>query len=153
MLPSAESFEDLKLRPLVLSNVLKCNYARPTPIQKHGSPQLMAGRHVMCCAQTGSGKTAAFLLPIINNLLQQQDTLSPANTSPATPEALILAPTRELAIQIGNESNMYADGSIVKTRVIYGGAATFSQKGGLMVRPNYSVMNIAGIIVNWLSSS
>ncbi|CAL8080367.1 unnamed protein product [Orchesella dallaii] len=129
---SVNSFEELGLRPLVLDNLKKCGYDRPTPIQKHGSPQLINGLHVMCCAQTGSGKTAAFLLPIINRLLQQQDTLTPAMTAPATPEALILAPTRELAIQIGKEANMYANGSMVKTQVAYGGTAIFSQKQRLM---------------------
>ncbi|ODM98102.1 ATP-dependent RNA helicase vasa, isoform A [Orchesella cincta] len=93
----------------------------------------------MCCAQTGSGKTAAFLLPIINRLLQQQDTLTPAMTVPATPEALILAPTRELAIQIGKEANMYANGSMIKTQVVYGGTAIFSQKSRLMKGCNIMV--------------
>lgn len=118
---------------------MKCGYTHPTPIQKHGSPQLMNGRHVMCCAQTGSGKTAAFLLPIINVLLAQQETLAPAMTSPARPEAVILAPTRELAIQIGKEANMYSAGSILKTCVVYGGTAIFAQKKNLMRGANIVV--------------
>ena len=59
-------FEDAGLRPLLLENVKKSGYGVPTPVQKYGVPIIKAGRDLMVCAQTGSGKTAAFLLPIIH---------------------------------------------------------------------------------------
>lgn len=65
--------------------------------------------------------------------MSDQD-ITPPSSSPATPEALILAPTRELAAQIGKESHMYGQGSIVKTRVCYGGTTTFAQRNQLLVR-------------------
>ncbi|CAL8077758.1 unnamed protein product [Orchesella dallaii] len=69
---------------------------------------------------------------VLDNLKKQQDALTPAMTAPATQEALILSPTRELAIQIRNEANMCANGSTVKTQVNYGGTAIFPQKQRLM---------------------
>jgi ATP-dependent RNA helicase DDX3X len=55
--PSINSFKELKLRDLVMENIKRCNYETPTPIQRHASPQLAAGKDLMACAQTGSGKT------------------------------------------------------------------------------------------------
>jgi probable ATP-dependent RNA helicase DDX4 len=129
--PAVSTFKDMNLRDLLLENLKKCNYVKPTPIQCNASPVLLAKRDIMACAQTGSGKTAGFLLPILNTLLAQND-LTPAYTSPVTPEALIIAPTRELACQIGKEAHMYSHGSIIKTRITYGGTAIFAQKNQLM---------------------
>jgi len=84
----------------------------------------------MACAQTGSGKTAGFLLPILNDLIQDPDISAPA-TVPVTPEALILGPTRELVIQIGKEGHDYGMGSIVKTKIVYGGTQSRSQLNSL----------------------
>ena len=66
------------------------------------------------------------------NKLLEDDNLTPSATVPATPEALILAPTRELALQIGQESNTYGSGSIVKTRIVYGGTTIFAQRNQLL---------------------
>jgi len=126
-----ESFQDLGLRPYLVENLTKCRYSKPTPIQQAAIPVLLNGRDIMACAQTGSGKTAAFLLPMLHAFLSHQGDLTPAGATPATPEALILAPTRELAIQIGKEANAYAAGSVVKTRVLYGGAQIFGNKQAL----------------------
>ena len=63
---SISSFNQAGLRPLLMENVTKSGYRVPTPVQKNGIPIIMAGRDLMACAQTGSGKTAAFLVPIIN---------------------------------------------------------------------------------------
>ena len=70
----------------------------PTPVQKRAIPTIMAGRDIMACAQTGSGKTAAFLFPIINDLSKSNP--SGKDGMAVTPQAVIMAPTRELVIQV-----------------------------------------------------
>ena len=93
------TFEGMGLRTLLLENVAKSGYKKPTPIQKHAIPIIKGKRDLMGCAQTGSGKTAAFLLPILHSLLE--DGCDPnAGASPQKPQAIIVAPTRELAIQV-----------------------------------------------------
>ena len=93
------SFEESELRDLLMKNIERSGYKLPTPVQKYALPIILKGRDLMGCAQTGSGKTAAFLLPLLNNLLEQGfDTKS--DELPQLPEAIIVAPTRELAIQI-----------------------------------------------------
>ena len=93
------SFEESGLRNLLIQNIQRSGYEKPTPVQKYALPIIMEGRDLMGCAQTGSGKTAAFLLPLLHNLLelgfeQRSEQL------PQFPEAVIVAPTRELVIQI-----------------------------------------------------
>lgn len=63
-------FADLKLHPWIEENIRLSGYCRPTPVQKYSIPTLMNNRDLMSCAQTGSGKTAAFLVPLLNNILQ-----------------------------------------------------------------------------------
>lgn len=89
------TFAETGLHETLLENVRKSGYEQPTPIQKHAIPVLLAGRDLMGCAQTGSGKTAAYLLPILNALKQNG---KPLETG--FPQALVMAPTRELAIQV-----------------------------------------------------
>ena len=82
-----------------MKNIERSGYNKPTPVQKYALSIIMKGRDLMGCAQTGSGKTAAFLLPVLNNLLEEGfETRS--DELPQLPEAVIVAPTRELAIQI-----------------------------------------------------
>merc|ERR1719427_1668486 len=83
----------------------------------------MAGRDLMACAQTGAGKTAAFLLPIIHKLISTQADAG-VGSSAASPQALVVTPTRELALQIYNEARKFAQGSMVKPVVAYGGTST-----------------------------
>ncbi|XP_045452510.1 ATP-dependent RNA helicase vasa [Melitaea cinxia] len=122
-----ESFETANLRKYVLDNILKSGYKKPTPIQKHAIPIIMAGRDLMGCAQTGSGKTAAFLLPIINTLLQDPRDLVTGPNGCAQPQVIIVAPTRELTLQIFNEARKFSYGSILKIAVAYGGTAVRHQ--------------------------
>ncbi|KAI8824330.1 P-loop containing nucleoside triphosphate hydrolase protein [Fimicolochytrium jonesii] len=102
------------------------SYNKPTPIQRFAIPALSAGRDLMACAQTGSGKTAAFLLPVISNIFYDGPT--PMDSRVASPVALILAPTRELATQIHKEALKFTYRSFVKVSVIYGGTPTGEQR-------------------------
>ncbi|CAH0713272.1 unnamed protein product, partial [Brenthis ino] len=122
-----DSFESANLRKYVLDNILKSGYKKPTPIQKHAIPIIMAGRDLMGCAQTGSGKTAAFLLPIINTLLQDSRELVIGPNGCAQPQVIIVAPTRELTLQIFNEARKFSYGSVIKIAVAYGGTAVRHQ--------------------------
>merc|ERR1719291_1386264 len=116
-------FSGAGLRPLLMENVTKWGYGVPTPVQKNAIPIIMAGRDLMACAQTGSGKTAAFLLPIIHKLISTQADAG-VGSSAASPQALVVTPTRELALQIYNEARKFAQGSMVKPAVAYGGTST-----------------------------
>jgi probable ATP-dependent RNA helicase DDX4 len=113
------TFEEGNLREFLIENIKRSGYTKPTPIQKHSIPIIMGRRDLMGCAQTGSGKTASFVLPILNVLMSENDTLNPGK-----PQCLIVAPTRELAIQIRDEAMKFASGSFIKVCLAYGGAAT-----------------------------
>ncbi|KAJ3183522.1 DEAD-box ATP-dependent RNA helicase [Geranomyces variabilis] len=97
-------------------------YKTPTPVQRYALPLIYAGRDVLASAQTGSGKTAAFLLPIISNLYFDGPSPCTVDRHPvAAPMALILSPTRELATQTHKEALKFTYRSFVKCGVIYGG--------------------------------
>lgn len=117
-------FNDIDGLPAFLKeNMAKCNYTNPTPIQRHGIPMAIEGRDLMCSAQTGSGKTAAFLIPAINAIAKEPiDPIDP-NDLRVFPRALILAPTRELAIQIHNEAVKLLHNSGMRAVALYGGAS------------------------------
>ncbi|KAJ9592681.1 hypothetical protein L9F63_015653 [Diploptera punctata] len=121
-----DNFENSNLRQLLLDNIQKSNYTRPTPVQKNAIPIIMAKRDLMACAQTGSGKTAAFLLPLINLLLSEPKNLV-VSAEHCEPQAIIVSPTRELTLQIHNEARKFSHGSPIKTVVTYGGAALHHQ--------------------------
>lgn len=93
--PPCKSFSDARLRPFVLENIEKSGYKTPTPVQQNAIPIISAGRDLMACAQTGSGKTAAFLIPIIDKLLSDE-----REQAPGSPHVLIVSPTRELVTQV-----------------------------------------------------
>jgi len=105
-------FGKLGLSPIVLEGVKAMGYVDPTPIQLRAIPLVLAGRDVIGSAQTGTGKTAAFGLPILSKLGQHQ---------PAGPRALILEPTRELASQVDTAIRDYAKFTNLKVTVVYGG--------------------------------
>jgi ATP-dependent RNA helicase DDX3X len=87
----------------VNENIRRCKYVKPTPVQRHAIPIANAGRDLMACAQTGSGKTAAFCFPIISGILKSRDSRPPPRqrgSRTACPLALILSPTRELSMQV-----------------------------------------------------
>jgi len=115
---SAETIGDDLFR-----NTQLCGYTRPTPVQKYSVPIGIAGRDLMACAQTGSGKTAGFLFPVLMSMIQKGGQETPENARRRTyPEALILAPTRELAQQIYDEAQRFSYATGIAPVVIYGGA-------------------------------
>ncbi|CAH1986754.1 unnamed protein product [Acanthoscelides obtectus] len=118
------SFEEVQLTELIRANISLARYDSPTPVQKYAIPIIIGKRDVMACAQTGSGKTAAFLVPILNQMFEG----GPPNIQHGRsrrkqyPLGLVLAPTRELATQIYDESKKFAYRSRVRPCVVYGGA-------------------------------
>uniref|UniRef100_A0A8C2EEV2 RNA helicase n=1 Tax=Cyprinus carpio TaxID=7962 RepID=A0A8C2EEV2_CYPCA len=117
------TFDEAGLCESLRKNVTKSGYVKPTPVQKHGIPIISAGRDLMACAQTGSGKTAAFLLPILQRLMA--DGVAASKFSEVQePEAIIVAPTRELINQIYLEARKFAYGTCVRPVVVYGGINT-----------------------------
>ncbi|XP_023817010.1 probable ATP-dependent RNA helicase DDX4 isoform X2 [Oryzias latipes] len=123
-LPAAiMTFEEAKLCESLKNNISRSGYVKPTPVQKYGLPIISAGRDLMACAQTGSGKTAAFLLPILQQLMA--DGVAASRFSEIQePEAVIVAPTRELINQIYQEARKFSFGTCVRPVVVYGGVNT-----------------------------
>jgi len=129
--PPIAKFTDAGLGSLLSSNVKRAGYETPTPVQKNALPIIMAGRDLMACAQTGSGKTAAFLLPMINKMIETRADGRAAEGGRVFPQAIIITPTRELAIQIHDEARKFSSGSSVVSQCIYGGTSVMSQRGDL----------------------
>ncbi|XP_073511210.1 probable ATP-dependent RNA helicase DDX4 isoform X2 [Phyllobates terribilis] len=121
--PAILSFEDADLSETLTRNVYKAGYVKLTPIQKHSIPIVMAGRDLMACAQTGSGKTAAFLLPILAHMMKN-GVASSQFKDIQEPEAIIVAPTRELINQIYLDARKFSHGTMVRPVVVYGGTQT-----------------------------
>jgi ATP-dependent RNA helicase RhlE len=111
------TFESLGLAPALLRALSENNYTTPTPIQAEAIPLALAGHDVLGGAQTGTGKTAAFGLPLLNRLAKN----TPPN-GPRKPRALILTPTRELAVQVCDSLRAYAKHLRLNITAIYGGA-------------------------------
>jgi ATP-dependent RNA helicase DDX3X len=126
--PHIENFEDYagELTESVMANIRRCKYSKPTPVQKHAIPIGLSGRDMMACAQTGSGKTAAFCFPIIASILKAGVPLS-IRSRKACPYALVLSPTRELSSQIYDEARKFTYQTGIRPVVIYGGAAVVNQ--------------------------
>ncbi len=107
-------FTHLGLKPELSRAVAEKGYVTPTPIQREAIPAVLAGRDVLAGAQTGTGKTAAFVLPILQNLASHQA---------GAPRALVLTPTRELAAQVAESSRDYGRHTGLRTVVIFGGVS------------------------------
>jgi ATP-dependent RNA helicase RhlE len=112
------TFDTLDLRPAVLRAVHDLGFREPTPVQAQAIPPALAGRDVLASAETGSGKSAAFGIPLINAL---------ANQPRSTTRALILAPTRELAMQIAEHLGALAKHTNVRVAAVYGGVGFGAQ--------------------------
>lgn len=111
---SQTTFADLGLSPAILQSLDKLGYKHPTPIQAGAIPHVLMGRDVMGIAQTGTGKTASFTLPML-------EILQNGNAKSRMPRALILAPTRELAAQIQENFNLYGQFTRLNTALLVGG--------------------------------
>ncbi len=111
-------FADLNLSEPILRALVAEGYTTATPIQAQAIPLIMSGRDVMGCAQTGTGKTAAFALPILHKLHTQHE-----QAAPGKPRVLVLCPTRELATQISDGFRAYGANLKVRNHVIFGGVS------------------------------
>ena len=100
-------FEELNLAPELLSALTACGYTEPTPIQAQAIPHLLAGRDLIGSAQTGTGKTAAFVLPALQRLARRASAPRAGRNGVASPSVLVLAPTRELAQQVAEQAVRY----------------------------------------------
>lgn len=121
------TFNDLNLIPEILKALSKENYVTPTPIQEQSIPAVLAGRDLLGCAQTGTGKTAAFSLPLIQ--LLSEDRIKPHKGRRI--RSLILTPTRELALQIYENIQAYSQYTQITCSVIIGGVSQKAQERAL----------------------
>ncbi|KAI3474504.1 hypothetical protein Pfo_029414 [Paulownia fortunei] len=116
------TFAEIDLGDALNLNIRRCKYVKPTPVQRHAIPISLAGRDLMACAQTGSGKTAAFCFPIISGIMRGHLPNRPRGVRTVFPLALILSPTRELSMQIHDEARKFSYQTGVRVVVAYGGA-------------------------------
>lgn len=119
-------FDMLGLQPRLIARLDEMGIKDPTPIQKQAIPEAMNGRDIMGLAQTGTGKTAAFGLPMLHNLIT-----AGSKPAPKTTRGLILAPTRELAKQIHDNLRSFTEGSHIKINLVVGGASLNAQANRL----------------------
>ncbi|KAK5663188.1 hypothetical protein OQA88_6605 [Cercophora sp. LCS_1] len=132
-------FEHAGLHPAMVRNVLLSRYRVPTPIQKYCIPAIKEGHDVIAIAQTGSGKTAAYLIPVLDKLMGKAKKLCADRPNPTTfrvgidppmraePLVVVVCPTRELAIQIFNEARKFCYRSMLRPCVAYGGGPLKAQ--------------------------
>src|SRR5690606_30214982 len=138
---SGQNFSELGLREELLQTLREVGYETPTPIQAATIPPLLAGRDVVGLAQTGTGKTAAFALPVLDRLDLNQK----------KPQALVLAPTRELALQVCEAFEHYASGTPgVKVLPVYGGQSYGVQLSALR-RGVHVVVGTPGRVIDHLN--
>lgn len=123
----SQTFEQLHLIPSILKALKDENYTHPTPIQSQSIPPALKGRDLLASAQTGTGKTAAFSIPILQQLVLEQET----QKSPRKIRSLIVTPTRELAIQIGESITAYGKYTNIRSTVIFGGVNQNAQTRAL----------------------
>lgn len=123
-----DSFAAVNLGKVLKTNIEKAKFSKPTPVQRHAIPIILRGRDLMACAQTGSGKTAAFLFPCIAEMLRQGPPPIPEDMRPregrwrSFPVALIISPTRELATQTYDQCRKFTMGCGIRAVVVYGGS-------------------------------
>ncbi|WP_445775245.1 DEAD/DEAH box helicase [Shewanella sp.] len=115
-------FESFSFAPEILRAIAECGYQSMTPVQKQAIPAILRGEDVLASAQTGTGKTAAFALPILQKMCE-----NPKDTLPSNTRTLILTPTRELAAQVADNISAYSKHLNVTVLTIYGGVKMDSQ--------------------------
>jgi superfamily II DNA/RNA helicase len=122
------SFEAFHLSTLLLQNIIRKGYTLPTPIQDKAIPAILKGQDVTGIANTGKGKTAAFLIPLINRVIYNP-----------SERVLIIAPTRELAIQIQEELKVFSQNLHIHAILLIGGMSMHRQKGDLKQNPQFVI--------------
>ncbi|MGL5665114.1 MAG: DEAD/DEAH box helicase, partial [Shewanella sp.] len=118
------SFSALSLHSQLVNTLAELGYRQPTPIQIEAIPAILAKQDVMAGAQTGTGKTAAFALPILQLLLLDNE----SSDAPKEIRALVLVPTRELAVQVQQSFVKYAKGTDIRIGIAYGGVSVEAQQ-------------------------
>lgn len=121
-------FADFEIHSKLKANIVKAGYVHPTPIQDGVIPHILEGRDVIGVANTGTGKTAAFLLPLIHKTFKH-----------ATEKVLIVVPTRELALQIEEELRKFSDGSGLRSALCIGGSHMGDQIRSLSRNPSFVI--------------
>ncbi len=121
-------FADFELDQLIKDNIAAKGYINPTPIQDEAIPVLLQGRDIIGTANTGTGKTAAFLLPLIHNIMHKKTT-----------RALVITPTRELAVQIDKELFLFKNKTGLKSTVCIGGLPLHKQSSQLSRNPEFII--------------
>ena len=114
-------FTDLNLHPQLVETVSELGYTEPTPVQASVIPLMLEGHDILAQSKTGTGKTAAFILPVLNHL----------DTTQKKPKCLVIAPTRELAMQVANATYQYGQVLGVRVLAVYGGQPYGRQKSRL----------------------
>ncbi|KDM91486.1 DEAD/DEAH box helicase [Photobacterium galatheae] len=132
------AFSGLGLQAEILSAITQQGFTEPTPVQQRAIPAVLAGKDVLAAAQTGTGKTAAYGLPLLQKMLEQPE-ISQGESHAAPVRALILTPTRELAQQVQDNLAAYADGLSLTSVAVYGGTSMSVQTKALKARPDIVV--------------
>lgn len=122
------SFADFKLDHKILTNITKSGYTNPTPIQDEAIEPILEGSDVVAIANTGTGKTATFLLPTLTKIMRDR-----------RERALVMVPTRELAIQVREELEKFAQGTGIRSLLVMGGSNIVSQMKGLKSNPSFVI--------------
>ena len=127
MASTPDGFSTLGLAPSLVKAVVALGYEEPTPVQRATIPLILTGRDLLAQAATGTGKTAAFALPMIHRLAEHVDTGAGRKNARRTPRGLVLVPTRELAMQVSEATHKYARGAEITVVPVYGGASMMQQ--------------------------
>ncbi len=145
-LPGKSRFHDFAIDPRIMRGIAEQNFLYCTPIQQQGLPTVLAGRDLIARAQTGTGKTAVFLIGVFCRLLQDQQRLP----SPGHPRALVIAPTRELVIQIAKEGQAIGVHTSLQLAAVYGGSNLRAQEEELRSRRTDMVVATPGRLLDFL---
>jgi len=123
------SFKDAELSEELLTNIKDCKWNKPTPIQKYVIPIALQGRDLMGCSQTGSGKTGAYIIPIIKRLMDENiEAMAIGPNEKIEPQCLILTPTKELAMKINIMVDKLTKNTLLKSHFIIGGYGNKNQR-------------------------
>ena len=138
------TFKELKLHPSLLKAIDEAKYVSPTPIQQQAIPLILNGNDVLGCAQTGTGKTASYVLPILQQLFVNKATTK-------APQCLIMAPTRELVLQISETITSYTKYLPIKHVNLFGGQSVHNQRSKMQTMPQIIVAT-PGRLLDFLQS-